>query len=276
MTNGELQHKAAEIRLLILNSIVSAGKGHIGGALSCTDILVALYHGGVLRVDPSCPDLESRDRFILSKGHSGIALYAVLADMGFFDVSELSTVCRNGSRLGEHPDHRVPGVETDTGSLGHGLGIAAGIALASKMDGADRLAVALLGDGECYEGSIWEACMFASHHELRNLVAVVDRNRQITLDYTEQCLRLEPFVDKWAAFGWDVAEVDGHSFEELRGVFTELRKRKSNRPLVVIANTVKGKGISFMEGQLKWHHGMPTDDEVRVACCELKSALRGK
>jgi len=264
-----LPKKAAQIRRAILDSIVNAGKGHVGGAFSCADILVALYHGGALRFDPRDPDWENRDRFIMSKGHSGIALFAVLADLGFFGIEELATVCQEGSRLGEHPDRNVPGVEIDSGSLGHGLGVGAGLALSAKKSGKEYATVVLLGDGECYEGTVWEALLFAAHHELSNLVAVIDRNHQITLNRTEECIRLEPMPDKLEAFGWDVKVVDGHDFGQLRSAFSDLRSRTSSKPLAVIANTIKGKGVSYMEGRLKWHHGMPTEEEILIARREL-------
>lgn len=265
-----LKRKATQVRLEILKAIVAAGKGHIGGAFSCTDILVALYHGGILRFDPLKPDWEERDRFLLSKGHSGIALYAVLADLGFFDVQELASFGKDGTRLGGHPDRRIPGIEADTGSLGHGLGIGAGLALRAKMDGMDYATVVLLGDGECYEGSVWEAFLFAAHHELNNLMAVIDRNQQCVLDFTEDCVRLSPLHEKLASFGWDVEEVNGHSFGDLLRVFSGLRTRYSPRPLAVVAYTTKGKGVSFMEGRIKWHHGIPDEEQFRVALRELE------
>ena len=270
----ELEHKAAEMRLLILEAIVASKKGHIGGALSCIDILVALYHGGILRIDPNRPDWQERDRFILSKGHSGVALFAVLSDLGFFDKGELNTFCQNGSRLGGHPDRRVPGIEADTGSLGHGLGIGSGMALCAKMDGKNYLTFVLLGDGECHEGSVWEAFLFAAHHKLNNLVAIIDRNGQGVLDYTEDCMSLTPLKDKLISFGWNVLEVDGHSFKELMDSFSRLRNNTSLKPLAVIANTIKGKGISFMEGAIKWHHGVPNEKELQIARRELSSQQR--
>lgn len=265
----ELEKKTLWVRKKILETVASAKNGHIGGALSCTDILVALYYGGILRFDPKNPNCNSRDRFILSKGHSCIALFVILADLGFFSLSELDLYCQNGSMLGGHPDRNIPGIEADTGSLGHGLGIAAGLALSFKMDAKDNMSVVLLGDGECYEGSVWEAAMFAGHHMLNNLIAIVDRNCQCVTDFTEDCNRLEPFEDKWRAFGWDTIKVDGHSFEELSAAFEDLRQRKSYKPLIVIANTVKGKGVSFMEKKLQWHHGVPGGEELEIARREL-------
>jgi len=269
MDTNTLKRKSLEIRKVILETICMARKGHIGGAFSCTDILVALYYGGILRYDSNNPRWEERDRFILSKGHSGVALFAILSDIGFFDVSEMVTFCQNGSRLGGHPDRRVPGIEADTGSLGHGLGIAAGLALGAKLDNKDFLTIALLGDGECHEGSIWEAFLFAAQHKLNNLIAIIDHNKQCVLDYTENCGRLEPFKNKLSAFGCETLEIDGHSFGELLAAFSGLHERKNGKPLAIIANTVKGKGISFMEGQIKWHHGVPDSKELELARAEL-------
>lgn len=264
-----LEQKARGIRKAVLDMIVTAKKGHIGGAFSCIDILVALYYGGVLKFDPRNPDWKERDRFILSKGHSGAALFAVLADLGFFGAQHLAGYCGNGSMLGGHPDRTIPGVEADTGSLGHGLGIGAGIALAAKKDGRDFRVFVLLGDGECCEGSVWEALVFAARHRLHNLTVIIDRNRQCVLDYTEECAPLDPLADRLLSFGWETAETDGHSFEALLPVLGGARTRASDRPLAVVANTVKGKGVSFMEGILKWHHSVPKPEELIIAREEL-------
>ncbi len=264
-----LKDKAREIRAAVLEMIVGANKGHIGGALSCTDILVALYYGGVLRVDPANPRWAGRDRFILSKGHSASALFAILADLGFFEKTTLTTYCKNGTLLGGHPDRRVPGIETDTGSLGHGLGIGVGMALSAKMNGENHRVVVLLGDGECCEGSVWEALVFASHHKLENLTLVIDRNRQCVLDFTEDCAPLNPLNSRLKAFGCEVREVDGHSFEELLDIFDLMSSRRSRKPLAIVANTIKGKGVSFMEGRIKWHHSVPSGQELIQAKREL-------
>lgn len=266
---NSLKKKSGWVRRQILEMIAAAKKGHIGGALSCTDAIVTLFYGGILRFDPANPGWVERDRFILSKGHSSVALYSVLADLGYFPLSQLSTFCQSGSCLGGHPDRNVPGIEADTGSLGHGLGIGAGIALAGKMDGKKYMTVVLLGDGECQEGSVWEAAMFAAQHKLHNLVAIVDRNRQGVTDFIEDSVNLEPFDKKWRGFNWEAREVNGHSFEELLGAFKDFRSRKSARPLVVIANTIKGKGVSYMERQLEWHHGVPAGKELETARQEL-------
>lgn len=269
MNIPQLKKKSSWIRRQVLEMIVTAGKGHIGGAFSCADILTVLYYADVLRFKPRNPEWPGRDRFILSKGHSAVALYAILADLGFFKISELATFCQNGSMLGGHPDRNIPGIEADTGSLGHGLGIASGLALSAQMDKKDFLSIVLLGDGECYEGSVWEAALFAGHHRLSNLVAITDRNRQCVTDFTEDCNRLEPLEDKWQAFGWDVSVVDGHSYDDLISVFRGCRNRNSPKPLMVIANTIKGKGISFMERKIEWHHGVPCGDLLLTARHEL-------
>jgi len=265
----ELEKKANFIRNQILKMIVNAKKGHIGGAFSCTDILVALYYGGSLRYDSKNPNWSERDRFILSKGHSCAALYAVLSDLGFFPVSELENFCRNGSILGGHPDRKIGGIEADTGSLGHGLGIGAGLALSAKIDKKDWINIVLLGDGECYEGSVWEAAIFAAHHQLNNLVVIVDRNQQCVTGFTEECNRLEPFLNKWISFGWETRSINGHSFKELLFAFRDFRTRTLPKPLAIITQTVKGKGVSFMEGQIHWHHSVPNGEELVKAREEL-------
>ncbi|MBI4333164.1 MAG: transketolase [Chloroflexi bacterium] len=276
MDTDQLTAMARTVRNHVLEMVAGARKGHIGGAFSATDILVSLYFGGILRVDPKNPSWGDRDRFILSKGHSCVALYAILAERGFFPASELDSFCQNGSRLGGHPDRRIPGVEADTGSLGHGLGIGAGLALSARIGRQNYKTVVLLGDGECYEGSVWEAAMFAGHHQLSNLVAIVDRNCQCVTDFTEDCNRLEPFADKWRAFNWDVREVDGHSFEQLVGAFKDFGSRGSGKPLSIIANTVKGKGVTFMERTLVWHHSVPSSKNLEEARRQLSREGAGR
>lgn len=264
-----LTGKAAWVRAQVLEMIVGANKGHIGGAFSCTDLLVALYHGGVLRYDARNPSWPERDRFILSKGHSCEALYAVLTDLGFFPLTELKKYQRKGCILAGHPDRRVPGVEADTGSLGHGLGLGVGMALAAKMDHKDFLTVVLLGDGECCEGSVWEAAMFASQQRLNRLVGIVDHNGLCVTDSLHDCTAVEPLAAKWRAFDWDVREINGHDFKDILSALADVRRRPSDRPLMIVARTVKGKGISFMENQLVWHHGVPKGEQLARARCEL-------
>lgn len=269
----ELVKKANWVRNQVLEMIVSAGKGHIGGAFSCTDILVALYYGGVLCFDSSNKSWDKRDRFILSKGHSCAALYAILADLGYFPLSELDNYQKEGCCLGGHPDRKIPGIEADTGSLGHGLAIGTGLALAAKMDKKDFMTVVLMGDGECCEGSVWEAAMFTSRHGLDNLVSIVDKNGLCVTDRIENCVAMDPLDEKWKAYGWDVIVVDGHCFESLLSAFDNFRSRKTSKPLMIIANTVKGKGVSFMEGDLKWHHSVPKGKELKIARKELQCTL---
>ncbi len=261
--------KSNWLRRQILEMTVNAGAGHIAPSFSCAEILVALHHGGVLRLNPKRPDWPLRDRFILSKGQAAVALYAVLADLGFFPEKELMTFTCNGSRLGGHTEDTIPGVEAFTGSLGHGLPIASGVALAAKMDKRRYLTFALLGDGECHEGSIWEAAMFSSQNRLNNLIAIVDHNGLSATDVLREYLDVEPLIDKWKAFGWEVKVVDGHDIKRLILVLKNVRNRKSKKPLVIIAKTIKGKGVSFMENSPIWHYRIPVGKELEVARREL-------
>lgn len=264
MNVQELEAKANQIRRKTLDMIYYAQKGHIGGALSMTDILVELFYDGILKFDKNNPKWENRDRFFLSKGHAVASLYIILNNLG---IAREEDFYQNGNLLG-YPMTTVPGIEVCTGSLGHGLAIGAGTALAARMDSKDFLTFVLLGDGECYEGSVWETAMFAAHHNLNNLVAIIDRNYQITLDYTETVLKLESLEEKWKSFGWNTISVDGHSFNELKRAFWNIRNK--SRPTVIIAHTVKGKGISFMEGECKWHHGVPNKTEYEAGKLELE------
>jgi transketolase len=266
---------AARIRAHALRMVHAARASHIGTCLSMADILAVLY-GAVLRVDPARPDWEDRDRFILSKGHGAAALYATLAERGFFPAQWLRTYCGDGSRLAGHVAHHdVPGVEVSSGSLGHGLSIACGMALAGRRDGRPYRVFALLSDGECDEGSIWEAVLFAPHHRLDNLVAVVDYNKIQSFGPVAEVLDLEPFAAKWRAFGWAVREVDGHDHRQLHDA---LRPggggAERPRPTVVIAHTVKGKGVSFMEDDLAWHYRSPSPEQLARALAELDGSWR--
>lgn len=262
-----LQKKAKQVRQEILEMCARAESGHVASSLSCVEILVALYYGRILRFDPANPNWEERDRFILSKGHGVIALYPILADLGFFAKEELQKLCQPGGILGNHADDNVPGIELTTGSLGHGLGIGAGLALAAKMDGKPYKTFVLLSDGECHEGSTWEAAMFAGHHELNNLIAVVDRNNLSAIDFTENYLRLEHLPSKWKAFGWNVTVADGHSFDSLLAAY---ESPTFHRPMVIIAKTVKGKGVSFMENDPIAHTLVPRGEQLEKAKGELK------
>ncbi|MGN0754178.1 MAG: transketolase [Aristaeellaceae bacterium] len=245
---------------------------HIGAIFSLAEIMATLYTG-VLNVNPADPKMPDRDRLILSKGHAGAAVYAALAERGFFDVEELSTHYANGSRLSGHVSHKgVPGVEFSTGSLGHGLAVAAGMALGGKKDGADWRVFCILGDGECDEGSVWEAALQAHQFRLDNLIAVVDHNRMQSLDFCENTIALEPFADKWAAFGWNVLRADGHSIEALQDAFAQAKaNRGTGKPTVIIAETTKGKGVSFMENDILWHYRTPQGEEYEAALKELEA-----
>lgn len=255
---------AARIRRHALHMTSSGGSSHIGSILSMTDIVAVLY-GAVLRVDPSDPAWPGRDRFILSKGHAGAGVYAALAERGFFPVETLTQHYRDGSNLSGHVSHKgIPGVELSTGSLGHGLSVGAGMAYGAKLDGRTHRVVVLLSDGECDEGSNWEAILFASHHRLSNLCAVVDYNKIQSLKPVAETLALEPFADKWRAFGWNVVEADGHDHDQLLAAFAEAA-RTSDRPTCVIAHTVKGKGVPFMEHSVLWHYRTARGDEFDAA-----------
>jgi len=267
MTAEELQLKGIEYRQKLLKYIKMAKAGHTGGSLSCVDIISVLYNN-VLNVSPENFGDPDRDRYVQSKGHSVEALFVVLADQGFYDESEIETLCQYQSHFVGHPTRKVPGVEMNTGGLGHGLSISVGMAIAGKKDNKDYRVFTLLGDGELAEGSNWEAAMTASHYQLDNLVAIIDRNKlQITAS-TDKVMDTEPLVQKWEAFGWKTIEVDGHDYDKLTEVIGGAPHEKG-KPTMVVANTTKGKGISFMEDVLKWHHGVPSDEEYEQAMDEL-------
>jgi transketolase len=250
------KQKSKEIRDILYKMCCKVGCGHISSANSCVDILVALYYG-VLNWELGNPDWPDRDRFILSKGHAGVALYPILADLQYFPKGELDKFCAIEGILGGHPGSNIPGVEVSSGSLGHGLSIGCGMALAAKMDRKLWMTFVLMGDGECQEGSIWEAAMFASHHRLNNLVGIIDRNYMGATDFTENSLTLEPLYDKWKAFGWDATVVDGHNVEGLIEILQKTRGRHTNKPKMIIAETIKGYGIDFMEYDPSWHARCP-------------------
>jgi transketolase len=245
-----------------------ANASHIGSCLSMADILAVLY-GKVLRVNPLRPDWPDRDHFILSKGHGAAILYAVLAERGFFPIEWLDTYCEHDSNLAGHVTHHgVPGVEISTGSLGHGLSIGCGMAMAKKHDDCSCRVFVLLSDGECDEGSVWEAALFAPHHRLDNLIAIVDYNKIQAFGAVKDVLDLEPFADKWRAFRWAVREIDGHDYHQIANALERL-PLESGKPSVIIAHTIKGKGVSFMENQLDWHYKSPNIDQLVQALAEL-------
>lgn len=263
---ARLAAAATEVRRSIVHMIDAARLGHIGGDLSVTDILTTLY-AGVLRLDPTDPGFPDRDRSILSKGHCAAALYSVLALRGFISQDLLPTFMKPLSPLNGHPNRRkVAGVEANTGPLGHGLPIGVGSAIASRLSGRNWRTFVVLGDGELQEGSNWEAAMAAGHRGLDNLTAVVDRNRLQQGDRTEATNRLDPLPEKWAAFGWETFEIDGHDHAALYDVLT---RPGAGRPRAVIANTVKGKGVSFIEDRVEWHHKVPSPEQVVLALEEL-------
>lgn len=233
--------------------------------------LLAVLYGKVLQVKPAEPDWSERDRFILSKGHGCASLYAVLAESGFFPLDWLETFYQNGSYLAGHITHRhVPGVEVSTGSLGHGLSIATGMALAAKRDRKTHRVFVLLSDGECDEGSTWEPILFAPHHRLDNLIAIIDYNKIQSLGTVKEVMDLEPFAEKWRAFGWATREIDGHNIGEIEEALTAI-PFEEGRPSCVIAHTVKGKGVSFMENKLLWHYRSPQEEEFEAALAELEA-----
>jgi len=259
---------ARHVRRHVLHMVHRARASHVGTCLSIADILAVLY-ADVLAIDAAAPAASDRDRFVLSKGHGGAALYAVLAERGFFPTAWLDEYCADGSRLAGHATHHgVPGVEVSTGSLGHGLPIASGMALAAKRARRSGRVVALLSDGDCDEGSTWEAALFAPQHRLDNLLAIVDANGIQSFGRVADVLDLEPLADKWRAFRWGVREVDGHDHAALRAAFHAV-PFEPGRPSVVIARTVKGKGVSFMENDLAWHYRSPSDEQLAAALAEL-------
>ncbi|MFY7836273.1 MAG: transketolase [Novosphingobium sp.] len=266
---AHVREMARQVRIRSLRMVFEARQGHPGGDMSITDVLAALYFDA-MRYNPANPVDPARDRFILSKGHCTGALYSTLAKAGFFPEEELSTYMQPLSRLNGHPNrNKTPGVETNTGPLGHGLPVAVGIAIAGQIDKADYRVFVATGDGELQEGSNWEAAMTAGHRKLSNLTLIVDRNRLQQGARTEDTVGLEPLGDKWRAFGWDVAEVDGHDHAALLPLLDGSQTRE--KPLCIIANTIKGKGVSFMEDQASWHHGVPNAEQFAQAMKELEA-----
>lgn len=267
MTTEIVESKCREIRKNIFLQAYAANGAHMGAAFSVTDILGTLYFGDVLKYKPDQPDWVDRDRVILSKGHAGVALYAVLALAGYFDKEYLKTFCKPGSKLGGHPKiNEIPGVEASTGALGHGLPFGIGMAYANKVDNRQSHTYVILGDGECQEGSIWEGALSAPTLGLDNLTVIVDHNKLQAMDELETIVHMKPFADKWKAFGWNVVETDGHNCNEIREA---LLVRRKDIPTLVIAHTIKGKGVSFMENVPIWHYRMPNAEELPVLLQEL-------
>ena len=269
---ARLEDKAVDIRQKIIDLTVVAGGGHLGGALSMTDVVVALYYH-VMNYDPGNPSCPERDRFILSKGHGALCLCPVLADVGFYPASLMDDFNGLDSPFGMHPDmNKIPGIEMSTGSLGHGLSVAVGAALAGRLDGAAWRVYCLLGDGELDEGMVWEAAMSASHFGLGNLVAIVDRNGFSLDGPTEEVMALEPLADKWRAFGWHTVEIDGHDMAAILEAFAALPPSDAAAPTCIIARTIKGKGVSFMENKAEWHYGGLDETKAAEIRAELERA----
>ena len=273
---AELIEKANWLRNKVLDMAVATNSGHVSTAFSQTEILVALYNGKILNYDPKNIKWDNRDRFILSKGQGGIGIYPVLADNGFFPLENLENFTGPGSVLGVHAEWHVPGIEVLTGSLGHGLPMATGMAQAARNDGKNHLVFCLLGDAELYEGSNWEAATFAGHMRYDNLVCIIDRNGQGVLGHTDKIEspsdgpRLNPLDDKFRSFGFEVREINGHCFEEIFGALKDIRERKGKKPLMIIANTKKGKGSKLIEDQRLWHYRVPKGTELEKVKEELK------
>jgi len=265
----KLEKKSFLIRKMVLDMCIAAETGHLTSSMSCIDLLVSLYHGNIMRYDAKNPNWNERDWFILSKGQASPALYAVLADCGFFDRKDLNKFAQKDGKIGVHLQNDVPGVEITSGSLGHGFGIAAGIALGFKQSCMHNLVFTLLGDGECYEGSIWETAMFATHNKLNNLVAIIDRNYLCATDFTENIVGLEPLDDKWKSFGWDVVRLNGHDFIPLLNTLESTRARRKSVPMLIIADTTKGEGIECISNIPLWHGIAPKGKDAEVCRVDL-------
>ena len=266
----ELKEKANWLRLQVLKTAKkTGGKGsHLGGTFSCIELLVSLYFGGILKFDPSNPKWIDRYRFLVGKGHVHLALFHIWADLGFIDNSILDSYGKNGSLLGQQLNISIPGSEYNTGSLGHVIGIGSGMALAAKLDKKKYYTISLVGDAECDEGSIWESVMFAGRNKLNNLITIVDRNRMSVMEIIEEDESSGRLEEKFEACGWKSKTINGHSFEEILSCFSDLEGLE--KPLVILADTIKGKGVSFMENDVRWHSGIPSNEEFNLALKELK------
>ncbi len=265
-----LKNKAIDVRKKIVQLVVTAGGGHIGGGLSMTEILLVMYYD-ILNIDPKNPKKPDRDRFILSKGHGGVGICPVLADVGYYPESLMCDFNQYLSPFGMHPDmNKVPGIDMSTGSLGHGLPISVGLAIGARLQKQTWRTYCLMGDGECNEGTVWEGAMAAAHFKLGNLTAIIDRNRLMIDGPVSEVMEVEPFEDKWKAFGWDTRIVDGHDVGALLDVFRGLPPADSQKPVCVICNTKKGRGVSFTENQTKWHYGGLDEESEKIALADLE------
>ena len=268
MALNDLESKARWLRQELFKMAMRQRKGHIPSSFSCIEILIAIYYGGIARITRGQPEDPNRDRVIVSKGHAAMSQYPILADYDFFPEKELERFTQKDGLLGMYADFRIPGIEGISGSLGHGIGMGAGFAMAARQDNNPYNTFVIVGDGECYEGSIWESALFAAHRRLDNLVVIVDRNELCIMGKTEELLELGDLEDKWRSFGWHSCSIDGHSFDELMPALNLVGKT-DRKPLAIIANTVKGKGISFMEGRSEWHNHMPSDKQIIEASIQL-------
>lgn len=264
--------KINQIKLDALELCINAGAGHVTSAFSCAEIVGVLYYD-ILNIDPQNPSWEDRDRFVMSKNHASVITYPILADLGYVSKESVKTFLQDGSIFGAHTKMSIPGVDFAGGSLGIGIGVACGMAYSAKQDEKDWITYCILGDGECYEGSVWEAAMFAGNYELDNLVVFLDRNNMCVTNFTEKMVRLNPLREKWESFGWDVKEINGHSIEEIHGVLDGIKNRKSKKPLCVISNTTKGNGIPFMENNIFMHGVAPKEERAEEARKALREAM---
>lgn len=266
---GFLKQKSVDVRKKIIQLVVTAGGGHVGGGLSMTEILITLYWH-IMDIDPKDPKKPDRDRLILSKGHGGVGICPVLADVGYYEESLMNDFNQYMSPFGMHPDmNKVPGIDMSSGSLGHGLSVSVGLGLAARLKNEKWRTFCVLGDGECNEGSVWEAAMSAAHYKLGNVTAVVDRNQLMIDGPTEEIMSIEPIEDKWKAFGFDTRVINGHDYTELLDTFENLPGPESEKPVCVICNTVKGRGVSFMENQVKWHYGGLDEESEKTAVGDI-------
>jgi transketolase len=264
-----LKNRSFWLRKEIFEMVIKVNQGHIASALSQCEIVISLFYTGILKYKFGNPDWEDRDRIIISKGHSAMGIYPILADIGYFEKSELKKYGTNDGILRIYGDKSIPGIDSTSGSLAQAPGIACGFAIASKNDDKDINNFLVLSDGEHYEGSLWESAMFASHNKLDNLIFIVDRNKQIILGKSEDCLALEPLSDKWKSFGWNVFECDGHNYNQIIKAL-QLSLNKNGKPNLIIANTIKGKGISYMEDITRWHNTMPNSEQIKIARKDLE------
>ncbi len=263
--------KSSWLRKEIFEMVIRVNQGHIASALSQCEILISLFYGGILNYKIGKPNFVDRDRLIISKGHSAMGLYPILADLKYFSIKELKRYGTPEGILRIYGDMSIPGIDSTSGSLAQAPGISCGFALSAKRDKKDFYSFCVLSDGEHYEGSLWETALFASHYELDNVVFIVDRNRQIILGDSEDCLRLEPLKEKWESFGWNTEVVDGHKYGSIIPVLKKIKNQPNGKPSIIIANTIKGKGISYMENIARWHNTMPNESEIKIARKDLES-----